>query len=165
MFSENGCGIATLCYSGAMNTEAVGAYFRALRNRHRLSQDEAAALVTKHIGELVTKTVISNFETGKTWPGGDKLLGLMVVLHANFEEVVMLQVNDTVTPEEGQALGEKRYASIENELEALVRFAKLRTPDEFESIMQDVRREVLDDPSLLDMLKRLIPGRRKSGGA
>lgn len=147
----------TVCYSRGMNTMAVGVYFKTLRLKYGWSQQDLADHVTRYLNRLdrpISKTPVTNLETGKTWPEGDTFTAMIAVLQANIAHIVALQRDSEATEEYAQEMAEEWFDK--EQLGRLDHIIVNTKPDQYAAILSDVRRELLRDPTLERHLRGIL---------
>lgn len=92
---------------GGMSMEAVGGYFRGLREGQDMSPADVASRLREVLGRKVDPTTVWRIETGRQNPGADLLLGLINVLKGRLADVEAIFSRADASAAEGEALGRR----------------------------------------------------------
>jgi transcriptional regulator with XRE-family HTH domain len=139
---------------------AAGAYLQARRKMAGLTQEEVA----RALG--VSSKAISDWETGKYDPSSETMARLLLLIHANAEDVMRLLAEPNATREDGQRVAKRRAdaqpdnaAAARDQLDAAIDLARqLNTAleegtEEAQQIAAAVPLESLED--IVSAIRRL----------
>lgn len=82
-----------------MSAEAIGAYFRVLRENRGISQEALASLIN-----LKSSKQVYNLERGTSIPRGDTLIGLLTELGGSISHLRLLFNDESATESYGREL-------------------------------------------------------------
>ncbi len=110
--------------------EAIGGYFRGLREGRDMTPADVAVQLRDILGRKVDPTTIWRIETDRQNPGGDLLLGLVTVLKGRMADVQALFKRSDASAADGEALGRSIAATGYDDLtdDDLALFGRL-TPE------------------------------------
>jgi transcriptional regulator with XRE-family HTH domain len=138
---------------------AISMYLRLLRGATDLSQEEAARRA-----DISAKT-LGRWERADNEhePGISNLKRLVQVLGGSTKDALQLLVRDDLNEDDGRETAEKWLALSLEERQRIDSVLASTSPDELAQIIDELREESHDDPSLVTLLRGVLLGLRARG--
>lgn len=138
---------------------AISIYLRLLRGATELSQEEAAKRA-----EISSKT-LGRWEKADNGhePGISNLKRLVQVLGGSTKDALQLLVREDLTEEDGRRTAERWLALSPDDRQRIDSVLASSSPDELTQIIDELREESHDDPSLVTLLRGVLLGLRARG--
>lgn len=138
---------------------AISIYLRLLRGATDLSQEEAARRA-----QISSKTIIRWEQADNEHePGISNLKRLVQVLGGSTKDALQLLVRDDLNEDDGRETAEKWLALSLEERQRIDSVLASTSPDELTQIIDELREESHDDPSLVTLLRGVLLGLRARG--
>jgi len=138
---------------------AISVYLRLLRQATDLSQVEAASRAG------ISPKTLGRWEQADNEhePGVSNLKRLVQVLGGSTKDALQLLVRDDLNEDAGRETAQKWLALSAEERQRIDSVLAASSPDELLQIIEELREESRDDPSLVTLLRGVLLGLRARG--
>jgi transcriptional regulator with XRE-family HTH domain len=146
-----------------MNMVAAGSYIRTLREQRRLTQDAVIARAAEQLnGRKIDPTTLWRIESGLRKTRSDILSAVVEAVEGNGDDVSRLMRDPNATADDGKSTALALLTAEQRQ--RIDRIVEGTDPADLAAIIEELRDEYQQSPSLLTFLRGALAGWRARGG-